>query len=325
MSDLSAIVRARGASLLGRLSRRGQVRSPAARWAVLGLAVALFVGSAWYAVHSLSGVPLGPGWAWWLGLAAALSLVTFTVNAGEFAVSARLLHVRAGALDSFRVSILGSAANIMPVPGAAIVRSAALKRLGLGYRAAVSVTAVIGVAWVAMSCLVAGVLLVPAGETVLGGLALVAGLGGLAASFGLLVTQRSFKEAARSYPLVIAVELTSVGVGVVRTWTVLQALGADASLAEASVFTVAATVASAAGLLPGGLGLREALSAAVGAAVGFPAAIGLLVAAVDRVVGYVVLGLCSAVVLLLTPGAARRAGRDADEAPAALVDQPGPT
>lgn len=322
MSDTGATFQARGASLFGRLARPRQARSPAARWAILAAAAALVVGSAWYASHSLADEPLASDWPVWLAGTAALAVVAFAVNAAEFALSARLLDTRAGFGDSLRVSILGSAANLLPVPGAALVRSAALKRTGLGYKAAVSMTVVIGVAWVATSGAVAGALLIAHGATGVGGASLAAGIVGLGISFVLLAGQLTLGGAARGFPLVVAVELASVGTGVVRSWLVLQALGVDtASFADAAVFTAAGVVASAAGLLPGGLGLREALSGTAGVGLGLPLAIGILVATVDRVVAYVVLGACSALVLLLTPGPARRADASSD---VAASDHSGP-
>jgi hypothetical protein len=291
---------ARASALLARLGNRGAQRSARTQRLVLAAALAVFVVSAVVAVRALDGIPLADDWYLWLLLAAALSLVTFCINAAEFAVSAWFLSVRPGVADSLRVSILASAANVMPVPGAALVRTQALKRLGLGYRKAISATAVIGLAWVATGALVAGALLVPAGETALGAVTLVAGVVGWAVAVALLVTQVGALGARRALPRIVAVEIASVGAGVVRTWVVLRALGFDAGAAEAAALAAAGIVASAAGIFPGGIGLREALSAGVGAIVGLPAAAGALMAAVDRVVGYVVLALCSAVVLATT-------------------------
>jgi hypothetical protein len=288
---------ATAAAVLARLGNRGAARSPRAQRLLLVLALAVFVVSAVVAVRALDGIPLDDRWHLWLLLAAGLSLATFAVNAAEFAVSAWFSGLRPGAAEAMRVSIFASAANVMPVPGAALVRTQALKRLGQGYRQAISATAVIGVGWVATGALVAGLFLVPAGQPLVGGLTLLAGAVGWGAAVALLHAQVGADGARRALPRVAAVEVASVLVGTLRVWAVLRALGFDTGPAEAATLTGAAIVASAAGVFPGGIGIREALSAAVGAAVGLPAAAGALVAAVDRVVGYVVLALCSAVVL----------------------------
>ncbi|HUF31904.1 MAG TPA: lysylphosphatidylglycerol synthase domain-containing protein [Acidimicrobiales bacterium] len=287
-------------SRLSRLGERGTARSPRAQRLLLGAALAVFVVSGVLAIRALDGIPLADDWYLWLLVAAGLSLVTFGVNAAEFAVSALFLGVRPGVADSLRVSILASAANVMPIPGAALVRTQALKRLGLGYRQALSATAVIGLAWVATGALVAGALLVPSAQALVGGLALAAGVVGWGVAVILLLRQVGTAGTRRALPRVAAVEMASVAVGIARTWVVLRALGFDAGLAEAAALLGAAIVASAAGIFPGGIGIREVLSAAVGAVVGLPAAAGALMAAVDRIVGYAVLALCSAVVLATT-------------------------
>jgi len=83
------------------------------------------------------------------------------------------------------------------------------------------------------------------------------------------------------------------------------ALGFPAPVRDAMALALAATVSSAIGLFPGGLGIRELLSAAVAGLTGFDPAVGLVVSAVDRIVVLVVVGLCSLV--MLVSGSANRA------------------
>lgn len=290
---------------------------------MLALAVAVFVGSTVWAVRRLDGVPLADGWPTLLALTAVLAIGAFGVNAVEFAVSARLLSARADPLDAMKVSILGSAANVLPIPGAALVRAGALKRMGLALRPAVSVTAAVGLAWVATGALVAGSLLLGSPQAAVGAACLAGGVAAYAAAFGLLVLQIGTPGAIRGLPLVAGVELASVALNVFRTWVVLHALDVDAALFEAAALGVAGIVASAAGLFPGGLGLREALSAAIAAVVGIPAAMGVLVATVDRVVGYVTLAAATGVLLAL--GVRPRAeAADAELADASSTAEPRP-
>ena len=56
-------------------------------------------------------------------------------------------------------------------------------------------------------------------------------------------------------------------------------------------------LSNVAGILPGGLGLREVASGAFGVLVGVPAAVGVLMAAADRIGFYVVLAVTAAAVL----------------------------
>lgn len=309
--EVSDATRSRVTGALSWLTRRKERQSPHVRRLMMAVALALFVGTTAWAIRALDGVPLADGWPAWFAVAAGLSLGAYVINAVEFAVSAKLLGARPTAVDSLRVSLLGSAANILPIPGAALIRAGALQRMGLGIRSSLSVTAIVGLAWVATGGLVAGALLVPADAVAVGSLCLLGGVGAYVVAFALLVAQLKLRPALRALPLVAAVELASVALGMVRTWVVLQGIGSDASIAQASALAVAAIVSSAAGLFPGGLGLREALSMAVAAAIGIPAAVGGFAAAADRVVGYLTLAASTAVMLAVA-GRPPAAGTDPD-------------
>jgi uncharacterized protein (TIRG00374 family) len=103
---------------------------------------------------------------------------------------------------------------------------------------------------------------------------------------------------------VAAVEIASVFMFSLRIAFILPALGYHASFGQAVALATAAIVASAVGIFPGGLGLRELLSAAMARLVGLDPSVGLVVAAVDRFLVYAVLGVTSSI--MLASGAARR-------------------
>jgi len=75
----------------------------------------------------------------------------------------------------------------------------------------------------------------------------------------------------------------------------VAALDVSVTAAQGLGLAVAPVAASAVGILPGGLGLREAIAASIAALVDLPAAVGGAAAAVDRVLGLVVVGLFAAV------------------------------
>jgi hypothetical protein len=70
---------------------------------------------------------------------------------------------------------------------------------------------------------------------------------------------------------------------------VVAALDVEADLAQVAALTISVVTASALGILPGGFGLRELAGAAIAPLVGLPAAVGVLVVAVDRLIGLPVL------------------------------------
>ena len=93
-----------------------------------------------------------------------------------------------------------------------------------------------------------------------------------------------------------------------RLFLVAAALRFDVSFAQASTLVIAAVSAAAIGFLPAGLGAREAIAAILSPIVGFPAAVGLVITAVDRVINLVILSVFGALVTYATaPRAEARA------------------
>lgn len=244
----------------------------------------------------------------------ALVLVPATVflNAARYDNSARILGQRVGLSQAWRISILASAANLLPLPGAALVRIAGLKSLGQSVGAAAASTGVVAGVWASVTGLVSGIWQLRAGSRELGVLFV---LGGVAAGVVSLVLMSRAKPRGSRLAIacrLIVVEVMVVFVAAMRIYLVSLAIGASASFSQAIALIVAGVLASAVGMLPGGLGLREALSATIAVGVGLPASVGFVVAAVDRLTGIVVLFPLS---LMLLPGTRQRdAGRSIDPA-----------
>jgi uncharacterized membrane protein YbhN (UPF0104 family) len=74
----------------------------------------------------------------------------------------------------------------------------------------------------------------------------------------------------------------------------------NVSYGQTTTLVIATVAAAAIGFLPSGLGAREAIAALLAPIVGFPAAVGLVITAVDRLVALVVLSLMAGVVTLVT-------------------------
>jgi uncharacterized membrane protein YbhN (UPF0104 family) len=93
-----------------------------------------------------------------------------------------------------------------------------------------------------------------------------------------------------------------------RLFLVAAALRFDVSFGQAAALMIAAVSAAAVGFLPSGLGVREGIAAILSPIVGLPAAVGLVITAVERVVGLVVLSVFAAIVTLMTRRRSRVAG-----------------
>lgn len=282
------------------LQRRSELRSPWLQRGLLALAVAIFAGAAVFGLRSLPSISTGIRWQFF-ALAGLLGVpLTIATNTGEYLWMASISGSRVRLLDALRVSILASAANLLPIPGAVMVRAQALKNLGSSYRRAFSSTAIVGIAWIATTLSIAGLL---QGSRSLGlSVALVGGgIVGLTAS---AFATRAMTDAGPSqrFAILVAIESGAVLAGGLRLFLVLKGLGIETSFAAAVALTIGITIASAVGFLPGGLGLRELVAGAVAPVVGLAAAAGLLATAVDRVVGLIVNALMAGAVLLPKSG-----------------------
>ena len=282
---------------LRRLTER-RAGAPGAERGVLAVAVLLFAAAF---AFGLRAVPAGAVdlTAWPLVVLAVVAVPLASVANGlEFAVASRIGGRTVPVGEALEVSVLSSAANLLPLPGAALVRVRAMRRSGSSYRRALAVTVLVGGAWLATSLVLAGGLLAVRPSADVGDLAVVAVLGGgLLGVAGTVVALRRLAPTGRAAGLatsLLAAEALAVAVAALRYLLVLRALGLDVTVEQAVALSVAGVLASALGFVPGGLGLREALAGVIAGLVGLPVATGVLAAAVDRLVGLPVLAVLSA-------------------------------
>jgi len=160
-----------------------------------------------------------------------------------------------------------------------------------------------------VSCLLAGTTLLVGGHVLAAAPLLVGGVVSEVASILGARHAASEGRVARFAAWAVAVEVASVATIVLRLALLLAAVRVPAGLAEPLVLAVAIALAAALGVFPGGLGVREGLSAALAPLVGLPMSVGFLVAALNRAIGLVVLAPLAAGVELVE----RRSGGGVDK------------
>lgn len=216
--------------------------------------------------------------------------VMLVLNAIEYRLTGRAAEQDVPFREAFRVTVLSSAANVLPVPGSVIVRVQALAERGLAYRRALSAATSIGGVWISTTLSLAGAGQILVGR-VLPGLALLAvGGSGLAVALVWLrrqVGSQQFPALARA---VTMLEFGFVVVAAARMYFVLLGLDADIDLSDALALTIAGAAANAAGFFPGGLGLREILAAGISPLVGLPAVTGLSATVIQQLAAFLFLG-----------------------------------
>lgn len=288
-------------ALPGPLRRLAAVRSwastPGRRRVAYAIAVALFVGSTVAAWEALPDGRAGLDWGL-VAMAALLVLPGAVVNAEEYRVSASIVGQTVSVPAALRVSVIAAAFNLLPIPGSVLVRTRALAKGGSSTTQAVSSTLAVGAVYIAVALvIVAGVQVadapLQAAVLLAVGLAMLAGAG--------IVTRRLVAGPVGALVgRLVVVEALSVLVKAVRLYLTIRALGFDPSIAQATSLSMATVAASAIGIFPGGLGIRELLSGMIAPAVDLPASVGLIGTSLDRVVGLATLSVLAAVVLAAT-------------------------
>jgi hypothetical protein len=300
---VSAPTSRRAAALGAWLRRVADVRRPpprARRWLLL-VGALIFLGGAAFAVRDLELPPEGVRLAPVLVVAVLLVPMTIAVNATELVALGRLLGQRLGVRTAIRVVVLGTAANLLPLPGAAALRIQALAGGGATYAAATGVNLAAAFSWLGAAGAVGGVALVTEGRASLGVAVTAVGLTALILSSLVAWRLATVDAPARPLVLLVAAELVTVVVHALRLVLLLAAIGAGTSFAAGTVVGTSGPLAAAAGVFPAGLGVAEALAAGAGTLVAVPAAAAFAAAALNRLIGYGVLAVAVAVPALRRP------------------------
>jgi hypothetical protein len=231
---------------------------------------ALYLASALFFAGCIWSVAARPDLFASLRLAPALAQVflaiplTIVLNSTEFWLSVRLLDSQVSGRQAVEVSTLGSAANLLPIPGAFLVRVAQLRAGGVGIRRATSVNLLVALAWIAIAFAYAGAWM------------------GVLAQPGLAAGSRYFCWILLNKAAIVALES-------IRILLCFHVLGLSVSYAQSAVMVVGSVVGSAVSIVPAGLGIRELVSAGLAPVIGIEASAGFLSAAVSRVLEVVVL------------------------------------
>lgn len=269
----------RFASAIIRMRRIGQ-----SRWRpwLFGLSAVIFVGGSVAAYSSLPPEASDPEWLL-LGVVALVMVpLSMTANALEHREIARLAGVDIGIGRAMRTTVIGTAANLAPMPGAAIVRVLDLKRRGVPNGIAIRVNAAGVLLFLAAS---GAVLLVSVGDE-----APLLALGGAATTVGAITAAKYVLPGVRLRRTwrLAAVELWTVVITAARVWLLLRAFSLPGGWTASWPIASSYAYAGAVGLFPAGLGIRELFSGLVAGATIGSVSTGFVVSSVDRLVGMAV-------------------------------------
>jgi len=285
-------------TVLDRLSAaRGRVSAwaarPQARRLLLITGAALFVLTAVISLANLPETPHAVSWSTLAIVTLVFAPATAILSAAEYHQTARLVGADVSWRNAVEVSIASSAANLLPLPGSFIVRSAALQGAGASRGEAIAAPLSVGFAWIGIGGLLGGGWLLVTAPNGFAAIMFIAGLVVMALS--ALAVQRTKNEhssiAMRSIWLVEAAMTLLAGF---RFYLIIDALGFDISMGQGLALATSSILATAVGVIPGGLGLRELLAGGFAPLVAVAAAVGVLGAVVNRIVGMIGLALVAA-------------------------------
>jgi hypothetical protein len=200
-------------------------------------------------------------------------------------------------LKALEITLLGSAANLLPLPGSTMVRVAALKAAGAPLLKGTSSTIVVGVIWISVAFGYSGTWMLVTASGLIAYLFLAIGALVL---LGCLIWWRLLDGGYFLLLWVLVTRLMLVIVDSARLFLCFAALGVDASFAQASGLAVAGVLGSAVSIVPAGLGVREGVAAAISPIVGLAASFGFLSAFLNRLAGLVVIAPLAAMLSLRT-------------------------
>lgn len=278
---------------------------PEARRIVLGLAALFLVVGTALSLERNPEIVANLDWRPAVLLVLVAVPATIAVNACTFVLTGRLVGREIALPAALEISIVGTAANLLPLPGGTLVRVAALKAAGAGYREGTKATFLVAGMWIGVAFLFAGAWMASLGAGPVAWLFLLFGFAAWLACFGYAVR----RQGGVGLPLSLTLaKVALVATDACRMFLCLSALGLDVEFGQAAALAVAGVVGNAVSIVPAGLGVREAVSAGLAPLVGLGAGAAFLAATLNRL-----LGLATVVPLalgLLLSGRARAAGED---------------
>lgn len=267
------------------------------RWRRYGLvaALAVFIGGLAWATSSIgddiwSRLRIAP----LLLLLLIGAPVGMILNSVELHAISRIAGGPIGWRTSLEITVYGSAANMLPLPGGVLTKVAAMKAHGIGYGKGSAMILLSYAIWGGLAFCYSAAALWFLGQGwsaalfLLVGCALLLGCGAAFARFA----------AWRLIGLVALMRLISFPLEALRYVLAMTALGAAVGFAQASVFIVASFIGSAVMLAPSGLGIGESVVALLAPLVKIDPALGFMAAAAGRVVWMAGLTLFAAAIML---------------------------
>lgn len=250
------------------------------RVAMLILAFAIFVGGAALSIDRLALKPSDIVLAPLVLLALGVVPTAIAYSSINMMLMGKAVGVPIGFVEGLRISVFAQVAELLPIPGGAIVRTAALMNRGAGTLRSTGVVLAFALLWVLVAAVGGGLALLDAGIAGQGLLVL-----GLAGSLGIIIwfIDRFGWQIALS-----ALVLRILGIALVSVRAVLgfAAIGIALGWSDSLAFAFGIILGSAASIVPAGLGIGEGISALLAVPLSVAPEAAFLAVGLARLVGF---------------------------------------
>lgn len=258
--------------------------SPRSKGIVLLVSLLVFVGGIVFSVRQNPNLVKDISWSFIALILLVGVPITVCINAIRFILTGKVLRQRIPIANALNITVLSTAANMLPLPGGILVRIAGLKTVETSYKEGVSATILIFAVWAAMTCLysASALCLMSLRFTLVSMILFFVGIVLLTVS---IYTLRKMEVNTWLIFAVSGNELVATVTDAFRLWLCFLALSETTTFIQSSVLTISAVAGSAVGVIPAGLGLREAVTALIGPVVSVTATAGFVAAALNRLLG----------------------------------------
>lgn len=243
------------------------------------IAVAVFLGGSAVAIAHRPDLLDSVNITAWLLVWACVPL-TVVANSTQFWLMGQLTRTSLTPIRATLITLISTAANMLPLPGGSLVRIAALKTTNNTYRSTGLVTLLTAGSRVGVALTAAALALFLLAFPTLAILAVAIGL--VAIVTAAILLRLTLHATPGWLTAVGSLQLLLIGIGALRLWLCFHALGEPARTLEVIVLTLAGVTSTVIGIAPAGLGIAEATAAGIALLIGISATTAFLAEALNR-------------------------------------------
>lgn len=261
------------------------MKKPVARRSIAIAGLLLFVAGSWISVNQVLNLGASFHIAPVLVVTILLAPIATHLSIRRFQWMGEMAVVSINYPASSRVVVAGGLANILPLPGAFLVRLAYLSER-IGIKASARLNVVAALVWMGCALLMAALFLVANSYVVLSFVFL---LGVMVATIISFQQLRVAGLKPGGLFRLAALQLVMTMVNILRIVIISYAFDMPLQALVASLMAVTGAAASMTGVFPAGIGLTEILAAFVTKIMSLPASLGFLVSSINRLSSWIAL------------------------------------